>query len=76
MLKQTREQSGMSQTDFAEKAGVKLRYLQELEQERRDINKVNLLTLLKICEALNCRLNNILTDRELIMLLEQEKERP
>ena len=68
-LKERREASGLSQSQLAEKAELSKRTLQELEQGRRDINGVKLLTLLKICDTLGCRLEDIVTDENIIELL-------
>lgn len=68
-LKERREASGLSQSQLAENAELSKRTLQELEQGRRDINGVKLLTLLKICDALGCGLEDIVTDERLIDLL-------
>lgn len=68
-LKERREASGLSQSQLAENAELSKRTLQELEQGRRDINGVKLLTLLKICAALGCGLEDIVTDERLIDLL-------
>lgn len=68
-LKERREASGLSQSQLAENAELSKRTLQELEQGRRDINGVKLLTLLKICDALGCGLEDIVTDENVIELL-------
>ncbi|MGN0695045.1 MAG: helix-turn-helix transcriptional regulator [Lentihominibacter sp.] len=68
-LKQIREASGLSQSQLAERAELSVRTLQDLEQGRRDINGVKLLTLLQLCEALDCRLSDIVTDEKIIELL-------
>ena len=68
-LKQIREASGLSQSQLAERAELSVRTLQDLEQGRRDINGVKLLTLLQLCEALDCRLSDIVTDEKIIKLL-------
>lgn len=70
-LKELRESTGLSQSQLAEKAELSKRTLQEIEQGRRDINGMKLLTLLKLCRALNCDLPDILTDPETIKLLQE-----
>ena len=69
-LKELRESTGLSQSQLAEKAELSKRTLQEIEQGRRDINGMKLLTLLRLCRALNCGLPDILTDPETIELLQ------
>lgn len=68
-LKHVREQKGMSQAQLATEAEVSLRSYQNLEQGSRDINGAKLKTLLKICNALDCKLENVLDDEEIIQLL-------
>lgn len=70
-LKELRESTGLSQSQLAEKAELSKRTLQEIEQGRRDINGMKLLTLLRLCRALNCDLPDILTDPETIKLLQE-----
>ena len=43
-------------------AGISVRILQDYERGARDINGAKLATLLKICNALECSLRDILTD--------------
>ena len=40
--------------------------IQEYEHEARDINGAKLLTLLKLCNTMGCRLEDILDDPETI----------
>lgn len=74
-LKELRESTGLSQSQLAEKAELSKRTLQEVEQGRRDINGMKLLTLLRLCRALNCDLPDILTDPETIELLQEMTRR-
>lgn len=50
-------------------AGVSVRVLQNYEQGFRDVNGAKLSTLLKLCLALGCRLQDILDDPETLDLL-------
>lgn len=52
----------LSQRALAEKAGVKLRMVQLYEQRQNDINKGQVMTLKKLSEALNCRIEDLLED--------------
>lgn len=54
--------AGMSQSQLAAAAGISVRILQDYERGARDINGAKLATLLKICNALECSLRDILTD--------------
>ena len=66
MLKEIRESRGMSQQDLAEKTGIPKRMIQAYEQGYRDINGAKLTTLLTFANALNCPIDQIVTDESLI----------
>lgn len=68
-LKALREARGLSQSQLAKMVGISARVLQNYEQGVRDLNGAKLATLLKICNALECRLADILTDEETLELL-------
>lgn len=68
-LKEQRERAGLSRPELAERSGIKARTIEAYEQGKRDINGADLKTLLKLCQALSCRLGDILDDPELIELL-------
>lgn len=61
-LQAARLAAGMSQSQLAAAAGISVRILQDYERGARDINGAKLATLLKICNALECSLRDILTD--------------
>lgn len=75
MLKEIRESRGMSQQDLAEKTGIKKRMIQAYEQGYRDINGAKLTTLLALCFALNCSINQIVTDESLIAMINTHREK-
>ncbi len=68
-LRERRQRAGISQAQLAADAGVNLRVYQYYEQGVKDINRAQLATLLRICNALECRLSDILTDQETVDLL-------
>lgn len=74
-LQAARKAAGMSQSQLAKAAGVSVRVLQDYERGARDINGAKLVTLLKICNALDCSLRDILADPETLDLLEKYKEK-
>lgn len=69
-LQNTRQSRKMSQAQLAEISGVPIRVLQNYEQGVRDISGAKLVTLLKLCSALNCRMSDIVTDEETVRLLD------
>lgn len=69
-LQEIRKQRNLSQRECAERSGVNVRILQFYEQGIRDINGAKLVTLLKLCNALDCGLEEILTDEETLKELE------
>ena len=73
-LQRLRKEAGLSQSQLAAAAGVKVQVLQQYEQGTRDLNGAKLPTLLKICNALECRLADIITDEETLTLLKAYSE--
>ena len=73
-LQRLRNEAGLSQSQLAAAAGVKVQVLQQYEQGTRDLNGAKLPTLLKICNALECRLADIITDEETLTLLKAYNE--
>lgn len=61
----------LTQREIAELSGVSFRMVKDYEQGQRDINGAKLLTLLKLCAALRCRLVDIVNDTETLELLER-----
>lgn len=70
-LKEVRLAAGLSQQQLADLAGVNYRVLQYYDNGTKDINGAKLRTLLKICKVLNCRLQDIITDKETLQLLDE-----
>lgn len=59
-LKRIREDKKISQSQLAELSGVNLRTLQYYEQGYKDINKAQGITLYKLAQALECRVEDLL----------------
>ena len=70
-LQKLRKAAGLSQSQLAALAGIKVQVLQQYERGARDINGAK---LLKICNALECRLADIITDEETLELLKKYEE--
>ena len=64
-----REMRELTQREIAELSGVSFRMIKDYEQGQRDINGAKLLTLLKLCAALRCRLEDIVDDVETLAAL-------
>lgn len=59
-LQMVRKGTGMSQSELASKAEMSVRTLQSLETGARDIDKVNVITALKLARALDCTIEDLL----------------
>ena len=70
-LKALRVNSGHTQLEVATKAGLNLRTYQYYEQGNKPIEGAKLEVLLKICLALNCKLDEIIDDPELVEVIEE-----
>lgn len=68
-LQQVRLAHDLSQSQLATAAGVNPRMLQHYEQGVKELSGAKLATLLKICLALHCNLEDILPDGETTELL-------
>ena len=68
-LQKLRKAAGLSQSQLANKAGIRVQVLQQYEQGVRDLSGAKLAALLKLCNALECRLADIVTDEETLELL-------
>lgn len=68
-LQERRAASGLTRQQLSELSGVNVRLIERYEQGERDINGAKLKTLLKLCKALECNLENIIDDEETLDLL-------
>lgn len=59
-LKRIREEKNITQIKLAEESGVNLRILQYYEQGYKDINKAQAITLYKLAQALECKVEDLL----------------
>lgn len=64
-LKQVRVSRGLSQSQLANKSGLKTQVLQQYEQGNRNIDGAKLDTLIKLVTALECGLSDILENENL-----------
>lgn len=59
-LKQIRLDRGLTQREVAERSGVKIRQIQDLEQGHKNINGAAALSVFRIATALNTTIDRIL----------------
>ncbi|MCL2019462.1 MAG: helix-turn-helix transcriptional regulator [Oscillospiraceae bacterium] len=59
-LKRLRETADLSQAKLAEEAGVSLRSIQMYEQRKKDVNRAQAITLVKIARVLGCEVEDLL----------------
>ena len=72
-LKKKRLEAGLSQSQLAEKAGMNVRTLQHYEQENspKNFDHARIDTILRVCLALNCKLEDVIENPEYLELLEK-----
>lgn len=70
-LKALRVASGHTQLEVATKAGINVRVYQFYEQGNKPIEGAKMETLVKICLVLNCKLDEIIEDQNLVELLKE-----
>ena len=70
-LKEKRQALGLSQSQLAEKSGVNVRVLQHYEQGSKNFDHARIDTILKICIALNCNLEDVIEDEKILMLIKK-----
>lgn len=65
-LEKLRVKKGLSQSSLAAISGVTKRAIQTYEQQSRPIDRARLDTLCRLCLALDCKIEDIIEDKELI----------
>lgn len=70
-LKEKRQAAGLSQSQLAEKSGINIRTIQHYEQGSKIFDHAHIDTILKICIALNCKLEDIIDDPEYVKLIKK-----
>lgn len=68
-LKETRQAKGLSQSQLAEKANMNVRTLQHYEQGSKNFDHARIDTILRVCLALDCKLEDIIENEEYLELL-------
>lgn len=70
-LKEKRLAQKLSQAKLAEKTGLNIRTIQHYEQGSKNFDHARLDTILKICIALDCSLEDIIEDSATLKLLQK-----
>lgn len=70
-LKEMRQSRGLSQSQLAEKTGINVRTIQHYEQGSKIFDHARIDTILKVCVALGCQLEDIIENPEYIELLKK-----
>lgn len=70
-LKEMRQAKGLSQSQLAEKANMNVRTLQHYEQGSKIFDHARIDTILRVCLTLNCKIDEIIENKEYLKLLEK-----
>jgi len=70
-LKEKRVEAGFSQSQLAEKTGLNVRTIQHYEQGSKIFDHARIDTILKICVALNCKLEDVIENSEYVDLIKK-----
>lgn len=70
-LKEMRQSRGLSQSQLAEKTGINVRTIQHYEQGSKIFDHARIDTILKVCIALGCKLEDVIENPEYIELIKK-----
>lgn len=73
-LKELRRARGFSQIQLAEKTGLNVRTIQHYEQGSKNFDHARIDTILRVCIALDCKLEDILENQEYVGLLKKMQQ--
>lgn len=65
MLKEIREKRGLTQKELSEKSGINFRMISQYEQGVKNLDNARLITLLKLCNTLDCTLDDLIECEEI-----------
>lgn len=74
-LKAKRLETGMSQSQLAEKANLNVRTIQHYEQGSKNFDHARIDTILKVCLALNCKFVEVIENQNFVDLLDQYEKK-
>ena len=70
-LKEKRQAAELSQSQLAEKTGINVRTIQHYEQGSKNFDHARIDTIMKICIALHCKLEDVIENQEYIDLIKK-----
>lgn len=74
-LKEARIKKGLTQAKLAELTGINVRTLQHYEQESKNFDHARIDTIFSVCNALECKLSDIISDETYIDVINQYENR-
>lgn len=72
-LKAMRVRSGLTQREVVERTGINPQTYSQYEQGVKSFDSAKLGTILNVCVALSCKLEDVIEDKELLKLIAQYK---
>ena len=70
-LKEKRQAARLSQSQLAEKTGINVRTIQHYEQGSKNFDHARIDTIMKICIALHCKLEDVIENQEYVDLIKK-----
>lgn len=70
-LKEMRQAKGLSQSQLAEKTGLNIRTIQHYEQGSKNFDHARIDTIMKVCIALGCKLEDVVENPEYVDLIKK-----
>ena len=64
-MKRIRESRGLSQEELSDESGLSIQIIRLYEQKPASINNAKLISLVKIAKVLNCKISDLIEDKEL-----------
>ncbi len=63
-LKAVRERAGLTQQQLADMVGTSVSYISQLESAKRDISRIRSDTMMRFCQALNCKPCDLVSEKD------------
>lgn len=71
MLKEIRKKRNLTRKKLGEKTNISYRTIESYENNLRDINNANFMQIVRLADELECKLEDIVTDKETIKMLKK-----